>query len=100
MADRTPEIRITTPERGGYVAWIDGHPVVAKSSRAEIADWIEQEYGSPDELAREEADVRAAGELSAMLTNGDLDALPRVLRERTTPRHGMRLFKIFNGGRS
>lgn len=87
---RQVDIRISAAAEIGFVAWENGTIVAAFTSRAEIADWIEQRLGLlPGEVERE------ARELEAYRTAMDnVEKFPRVASPRTDPpaRRTRRLF--------
>jgi len=82
MTDRWPELRISCPREQGFIVWCDGEPIAAITSRAELADWIEQHLGGiPGEQEREARDLAAV-----QTALGNVEAFPRVVSPRSEPR--------------
>lgn len=82
MTDRWPELRISCPREQGYIVWCDGEPIAAITSRAELADWIEQHLSAiPGEQEREARDMEAAQRALA-----NVEPFPKVISPRTEGR--------------
>ena len=83
MTDTPPrdlDVRISAAGQVGFVVWEAGAIVASLTSRAEVADWIEQRLGIvPGEREREDAD-RAA--------YSNVERMPNIAQPRTEKRRG------------
>ena len=92
LADLDPrhlDLRITACRDTGFLIWEAGAPIAAFSSRAELADWVEERLGLlPGEQERE------ARELAAYhAADGNIKRFPNVATPRTeTPARRRRFF--------
>jgi hypothetical protein len=78
------DLRITAAPEVGFIAWQNGEPLAAFTSRYEVAQWLELRLGQvPGEIEREARDFEATRD--AMATAGD--SMPNVVRHpRTQPK--------------
>lgn len=75
MSERNLDIRITAASDRGFVVWEASVVVAALTTRAEVAEWLEQRLGLlPGEIEREAQDRQQT-----------IDDLPNVIRARTAP---------------
>jgi hypothetical protein len=78
---RHADLRITACRETGFLVWDGAEPIAAFSSRAEVADWIEQRLGSlPGEQEREAREFAAYQ--SAI---GNVERFPNVAAPRVDP---------------
>lgn len=81
MTDRWSEIRISCPQEQGFIVWSEGNIIAGFTSRAELADWIENALGEiPGEKEREAKDMAAAQ------AYGNVERFPNVASPRSEPR--------------
>lgn len=73
-SERKLSLRIEAADDLGFVIWDAGRIVAALTSRAEVANWLEERLGSlPGERERESAEIAAV--------RADL---PNIIRPETT----------------
>jgi hypothetical protein len=89
MSDRALDIRLSAGRDVGFLVWEGGEVIAAVTSRAELAQWLEERLGLiPGEREREEREFAAMRD--AM---GNVESFPNVIKTRTAPRGMGGLFR-------
>lgn len=75
------DLRITAGRDAGFIVWEAAEAIAAFSSRAELADWLEDRLGSmPGEQEREAREIAAYH-----AARGNVERFPNVASPRTDP---------------